>query len=564
MITKQRASAALICCLAIVSTDGCGPVKVQQFKTNFLPPAPKAPEILEADTDTVITAPPVSKDFIKELPRLFPSDAAVARGSEIDNRLRRAEQKFEAGKDAYREGQPGEARQAFDQAIDLLLTAPENAPDRAKLERRLDQMVEAIYRYDVNGMGAAEDGTKVVYDKSPLDGILDRTLPMDPRLKPQVKDEVRVTSSQLPLEESDSVLGYIHFFSTERGKRILTSGLRRAGRFRSLIERVLQEEEVPLELLYLAQAESGFMPRAVSNKQAVGMWQFLAWRGRQYGLEANSMTDDRLDPEKATRAAARHLRDLYGQFGDWYLAMAAYNCGPGCVSRAVERTGYADFWTLSRLKMLPAQTQNYVPAILAITIMAKNLADYGLDGIEVDRPIEYDSVKLNAPTNVALVADAVERPVSEIRELNPALLKGVAPQGYALRIPKGSEQTLSAALESVPADKRASWRIHHVEKGDTLAVIARRYSIAASAISSANNSTVSAPEAGDVLLIPASYREPAPVRRAIRSARTTSQASSHKTAMRSAPAQRVSSKVLNRRAPARRLRTASIPAESGQ
>ncbi len=567
MILKQRVSAALICCAAMVSTDGCGPVKVQQFKTTFLPPAPKAPEPPEAEI-LVPDPPPVSKEFIKELPNSLKSELALARGSAIDNRLRRAEEKFEAGKHAYQEGKPDEARRCFDQAIDLLLAAPENAPDRAKLERRLDQMVDVIYRYDVNGMGAAEDASKVVYDKAPLDGLLDKTFPIDPRLKPQVNDELLATTSQLPLDESDAVLGYIHFFSSERGKRILTSGLRRAGRYRPLIERVLEEESVPLELIYLAQAESGFLPRAISNKQAVGMWQFLAWRGRQYGLEKTKMTDDRLDPEKATRAAARHLRDLYAQFGDWYLAMAAYNCGPGCVSRAVVRTGYADFWALSRLKVLPMQTQNYVPAILAITIMAKNPKDYGLEGIEVDQPIAYDSVKLNAATNVDLVADAVARPVSELRELNPALLKGVAPEGYELRIPKGSEQTLTAALESVPAAKRASWRIHHVEPGETLAAIARRYSTAPSAIASVNNSIVSVPEAGDVLLIPAAYHEPAPpLRRNVKSGPNTSRMASsrHKTAARNTVAtQRVPAKVLNRRAPARHVRTASISSGSGQ
>lgn len=558
MTQRHRVSAVMTCCAGFVLAcmNGCAPAKTQQFRTSFLPPAPRTPDRSEAEP--LLSEPPsVPAEYVKELPNLLPPEAATApRDAATNNRLRRAEDKFEAGKRAYTDGKLTEARRAFDQAVDILLGAPEGAPDRAKLERRLDQMVDTIYRYDVNGLGAAEDEDKVVFDKAPVDDILEMTFPIDPRLKPKVNEEIRATTSQLPLDEGDSVLSYIHFFSSDSGKRILTAGLRRAGRYRPLIQRVLDEEGVPQELIYLAQAESGFLPRAVSNKQAAGMWQFLSWRGRQYGLEITGSSDDRLDPEKATRAAARHLRDLYRQFGDWYLAMAAYNCGPGCVDRAVQRTGFADFWSLRSLNMLPMQTQNYVPAILAITIMAKNPKDYGLENIETDQPIEYDTARLDSATNVALVADALERPVSEIRELNPALLKSVAPQGYELRIPKGSSQILTAALDSVPASRRANWRMHRVERGETLAAIARRFNTAASAIASVNNNTVTAPEAGDVLLIPASYQEGSPaVRRTVKSAHKGS-------TVAKGPA---SSKVLHHRAPARHTRTASIgSAPAGQ
>lgn len=554
MAMSHRVSTALVCGAALVLINGCAPVKTQQFRNSFLPPAPKSvvpePEALPSEP------PAVPKEYIKELPNLFPVDAGVARGSDIDNRLHRAEEKLDEGRKAYQDGKIAEARRAFDRAVDILLAAPEGAPDRAKLERRLDQIADTIYRYDVNGLGSAEDSDKVVFDKSPLDGILEMTFPIDPRLKPKVSEEIHGTASQLPLDESNAVLGYIHFFSTERGKRILVAGLKRAGRYRPLIQRVLDAEGVPRELIYLAQAESGFLPRAVSYKSAAGMWQFLTWRGQEYGLKVTKSSDDRLDPEKATRAAARHLHDLYNQFGDWYLAMAAYNCGPGCVDRAVQRTGYADFWSLSNRNVLPAQTRNYVPAILAITIMAKNPKDYGLEGIELDAPIEYDTVTLEAPTNLALVADALERPVSEVRELNPALLKGIAPQGYDLRVPRGTAHPLMSALESIPSSRRATWRMHHVEKGETLTAIARRYRTAASAIASANNSAVTAPEAGDVLLIPAAYQErETPVRRAV--------AKSSKSGSKSV-ARPVSSRVLNRRAPARHMKTASLGSSAGQ
>ncbi len=546
MTQSHRVSAVLIGCagFGLLALSGCSPAK-QQFRTSFLPPAPRASEASEPAP--VLPVPPAAPNaFPKEVPNLFAIQTPVARGSEIDNRLHRAEERFEAGKRAYQAGRQQEARRLFDQAVDILLGAPEGAPDRPKLERHLDQMVDNIYRYDVNGLGAGEDADKVTYDKSPLDGLLEMTFPIDPRLKPKVNEELQGTVSQLPLEQSDSVLSYIHFFSTEKGKRILTAGLRRAGRYRPLITRVLGEEGVPQELIYLAQAESGFLPRAVSYKSAAGMWQFLNWRAQEYGLQITKDNDERLDPEKATRAAARHLRDLYNQFGDWYLAMAAYNCGPGCVDRAVQRTGYADFFTLRSLDVLPQQTQNYVPAILAITIMAKNPKDYGLEDIDPDAPIDYDTVKMDAPTSVALVADALERPIAEVRDLNPSLLKSVAPKGYELRIPKGSVHPLMAALDNVPADRRDTWRMHHVERGETLADIARRYKTAASAIASVNNSTIAAPEAGDVLLIPASY-----------SAQSVKESHS-KIRSGVSSRKRVSQQVLHRRATARRLKSASL------
>jgi membrane-bound lytic murein transglycosylase D len=300
---------------------------------------------------------------------------------------------------------------------------------------------------------------------------------------------------------NDAVLGFINFFSG-RGHKTMIAGMERAGRYRPMIQRVLDEEGVPQELIYLAQAESGFFPRAVSNKQATGMWQFVKFRGQEYGLMQTPYLDDRLDPEKATRSAARHLRDLYTHFGDWYLAIAAYNCGPGNVQKAVERTGYADFWELRSRRVLPIETTNYVPIILAMTIMAKNAKEYDLDGVVPEPALEYDVARITSPTHLALVADLTETPVSEIQALNPALLKSLAPAGYQLNVPRGTAVSLVEALETVPADRRASWRMHKVENGETLAMIGKRYGASPSAIAAANRIVSEAPEAGDRLAIP--------------------------------------------------------------
>lgn len=499
-------------------TSSCATKQQQIFRMSFLPSTP-------ATVEPSFEAPPQLS------PNLYSSDspdlvqralANATRQAEVNGRIAKAHEHLKSGKRLYQLADYQGARREFDAALDVLLSAPDNTPDRQRLDSEVDQISETIYHYDLEGLGAASGQPQVVYDKSPIDSILDMTFPTDPNLRPKVKEEVEATVSQLPLQENDAVLSYVHYFSTDPGRKILIAGLRRSGRYRPLVQRILDDEGVPQELIYLAQAESGFLPRARSNKQAVGMWQFVQFRGRQYGLMQTPGTDDRLDPEKATRAAARHLHDLYAMFGDWYLAMAAYNCGPGCVERAVERTGYADFWELRRLNVLPKETENYVPLILALTIIGKNAHDYDLDGLEFDHPVEYDTMDLDNPTSLALVADVVDRPVSEIQDLNPAVLRSIAPAGYHLRVPKGTLPAVMAALDMVPAAHRDDWRIHRVVPGETLADIAHRYSTPLTALTAANqHSSADAPIAGDLLVIPASSH-------AGRSATRASVAVSHK------------------------------------
>ena len=502
MTLRHKINAVCSSLLALLSI-GCTSTKPQRFAMAFLPPAPKQSIAIPLLTD----APPLQTNiFLSQTPSFLISPLqSINRPSAASLRLQRAEDRYQAGKELYQAGDVNGARREFDRAIDILLGAPETLPERNKVEKRLEEMVASIHRYDVNGLGAGDLSGQQGYDKAPLEDILEMTFPVDPNLKPKVSEQVQLTSSELPLQVNDAVLSYIHFFSGDRGHRTLVAGLKRSGKYRPLIARILAEEGVPQELIYLAQAESGFFPRAVSNKAATGMWQFVQWRGREYGLNQTSFIDDRLDPEKATRSAARHLRDLYVKFGDWYLAIAAYNCGPGNVEKAVERTGYADFWQLRSRNAIPKETTNYVPIILAMTIMAKNPKDYGIENLELDQPLEYETTKLTVPTHITLVADIAERPVSEIRELNPALLSNIAPAGYELHIPKGSTLQVATGLASVPETRRASWRVHRIGQGETLASIAKQYNTPLSSIASANSA--SSAGIGDVLVIPAAMQE---------------------------------------------------------
>jgi len=305
---------------------------------------------------------------------------------------------------------------------------------------------------------------------------------------------------------NDYVAGYINYYSS-RGRGTFERAVVRSGRYREMIERIFKEEGVPQDLIYLAQAESGFHPLALSRAGARGMWQFMASRASGYGLQRSWWIDDRQDPEKATRAAARHLKDLYHEFGDWYLAMAAYNSGPGNVQQAVKRTGYADFWELYKRDVLPKETKNYVPIILAMTIMSKNPTQYGLDSVVRDPPDKYDSVTVDYPVDLRLVAECLDAPVERLSELNPSLLRRTTPkdQPFSLRLPDGTREKYTQAIAAIPQDKRVTWRYYRVQAGDSLATIAQKYRTTERSIAAANNLDKSvAMEADSKLVIPVS------------------------------------------------------------
>lgn len=500
---NERDKTLFSCFLGAVTLvcAGCGYPQPSKFQTSFLPPAPK-----QSPLTVEIAEPPAPPPnvFLQDVP--FLSSNPLPRRSRADNTVQRAEQAFQRGRSDYQADDISNARREFDAAVDLMLEASEQNPvDRQDYEKRLDEMVDTIHRFDMAGMGASVAIEDVQFEKAPLEDILQMTFPVDPQLKDKVREQVAATVSQLPLMVTDPVLGYIHYFSA-RGHKTLVAATQRSGRYRPMIQRVLAEEGVPQELIHLAQAESGFMPRAVSRAAAGGMWQFLKWRGREYGLLQTKYTDDRMDPEKATRAAAHHLHDLYNQFGDWYLAIAAYNCGPGTVEKAVERTGYADFWELRNRGALPAETTNYVPIILAMTIMEKNAAEYNLDNLVLDGPLEYDTFEVAAPTSLSLISDLTDTPPSEVLALNPALLKGTVPEGYSLHVPKGKGNQLMAALQMIPPEHRSSWRIHRVAAGETLATIGKRFGVTSSSIVAVNKLEKTDAAEGDWLMIPTALR----------------------------------------------------------
>jgi membrane-bound lytic murein transglycosylase D len=400
-----------------------------------------------------------------------------------------AEKEYQAGEGKFRAGDLEAAKRSFDHAVDLLLQSPAEIRSDERVQHELERVLEDVNRPEMAALQSDNPAPQQKAEPAPIDEVNDVTPPVDPNVKARAEAEVKATHSDLPLMLTDQVAGFINYFSTPKGHEILQHALERGGRYREMIEGTLRDQGVPQELIYLAQAESGFHPLALSRVGARGMWQFMSSRARGYGLQHNLWVDERQDPEKSTRAAAHHLKDLYNQFGDWYLAMAAYNSGPGTVQSAVKRTGYADFWELYRRNVLPKETRNYVPIILAVTIMAKNPAQYGLGDIVPEQPVPYDAVVINYSVDLRLVAQCIDVSPATLQDLNPSLLRLATPkdQSFELRLPVGTKDRYLAAIEPIPPQMRVWWRYHEVAEGDTLASIARTYRTSLAAIEKENH-----------------------------------------------------------------------------
>jgi len=460
--------------LTAVTAPAPGPAPRQTPSTSppvptARPQVPQAPAQAATSADTKPVTPTPASDPVADL-------------------IARVEKNYQAGLDAYQAGQTEAAKQDFDSALNALLESNLDIRSDDRLQKEFDHVVEGINHLDLGSLGLSSDSDTQKAEPAPIDETNDITLSPDAKIKAKAQLEIKSTHSDLPLMMTDQVAGYISYFSN-RGRGTFERAFARSGRYHDMMVSILKQEGVPQDLIYLAQAESGFHPLAVSRVGARGIWQFMASRARGYGLQHNMWVDDRQDPEKSTRAAAHHLKDLYAQFGDWYLAMAAYNSGPGTVQAAVKRTGYADFWELYRRNVLPKETRNYVPIILAMTIVSKNLSQYGFDDVSMDEPIAYDAVTINYPVDLHLVAECVDVPPAQLQELNPSLLRLTTPREgtFMLHLPKGTKDQYQTAIAAIPPDMRLWWRYHKVQPGDTLTSLARSYRVTAKSIATANH-----------------------------------------------------------------------------
>ncbi|MGD0832203.1 MAG: LysM peptidoglycan-binding domain-containing protein, partial [Terracidiphilus sp.] len=419
--------------------------------------------------------------------------------------IQQVEAAYAQGDADYRKGRLPEAKEAFDRAVDLMLTSGIDIRSDAAMQEEFDRIVDGVNALE---MEALKQGNGFVpkEEETPSDVAEDVTFEVDPNLVAKAKAELATTNSDLPLVVNDYVAVYINFFAnTKKGHNTLEHSFERAGRYKAMIQRVMAEEGVPQDLIYLAVAESGFQPRALNARShAGGMWQFMPHGN--YGLARNAFVDERFDPEKSTRAYARYMKFIYDQLGDWYLSMAGYDWGAGNVQRAVQKTGYADFWELYKRNELPRETANYVPEILAAIIIANHPSQYGFDDVTLDPPVLTDTVTINYAVDLRLVADVVNAPVDELMALNPSLLRLVTPPDapFDLHLPGGMAAVYEQRIAAIPEGKRNAWRYHRVQPEDTLESVAREYRVTESALAAANQIGASDSVSGlEALVIPA-------------------------------------------------------------
>ncbi len=356
---------------------------------------------------------------------------------------------------------------------------------------------EALPSADGAGPGGSTEGEEPIASSQPSPNPA--TVPaeaqgpvakaLEPR--PPVPGRVEEGSKEpkgLPIPNHPAVASLLKEFSGPR-RRTLALAFQRGERYLPMIRRVLREEGLPEDLAYLALVESHFKPDARSPAGAVGMWQFIESTARASGLRVDWWVDERLDPELATRAAARHLKELYALFDDWDLALAAYNAGPGAVGRALRRCNVSDFWGLLAAGGLRSETCRYVPKFYAAVSVARNPKAYGLTWERGSDLWAYDTVLVDSPVDVGTVARlaGVDRRVVE--GLNPALLRGCTPPGspaYPVRVPVGKGNLVATALERLPPERRLAFKRYRVEPGDTLWGIARRFGTRVAAIRDLN------------------------------------------------------------------------------
>src|SRR5689334_8225963 len=445
--------------------------------------------------------------------RTIPTEVEQSEGR-VSQIMTRAEDHFRRGKLNLEDSKREQAREEFDKAIDSILESGFDVRANQRLQTYYLELVERIYREEVplqqpsgsvNAQLVAQN-TQTQDQKpapAPQIGFRDQKFepsPLDELSKLVLTESEKQVSGEdlMALEQAQKnvnftftlnplIQQYINYYQS-RGRSTMESGLRRSGQYMRLARKIFAEEGVPLDVTWLGQVESAWKPKAVSWAAASGLWQFIPATGRTYGLRQNAYIDERNSYEQATRASARHLKDLSKRYnGNWELAMAAYNTGAGNIDRAISRAGTANFWMI--YPYIAQETRNYVPNILAVILIAKNPEKYGFKGIKPDAPMSYDVVQVPSATSLQLVADATDSNVDYIRSLNPELKRDVTPRGdtYNVRVPAGRAKQFAALIQRIPPERRETARLISVAPGEDWQSVANRTGINVSQLQSWNS-----------------------------------------------------------------------------
>lgn len=460
--------------------------------------------------------------------------------------ISRAENHFKQGQANLSDNRRDQARDEFDQAVDVVLESGIDVRANPRLQNFYLELVERIYRLEVPAPGQQQSPAIVPnpssssptlvavsqvdapivqpvrqigfreqkFEPSPLDELSRLTLtPEEQNVSPQAAADLELAKNSInfPFQSNALIQQFINYYQG-RGRATMENGLRRSGRYLTMARKIFREEGVPEDIVWLSQVESAWRPVAVSYVGAAGLWQFMPYTGADYGLRQTAWVDERNSFEKATRASARYLKYLARYFnGNWELAMGAYNTGPGNIDRGIRRAGAADFWQI--YPYIAQETRNYVPNILATILIAKNPEKYGFRNIRPDAPLSYDTVRVPTATSLQLIADATDSSVDYIRSLNPELRRDITPRGdmHDVRVPSGRGKQLVAILKRIPLDQRETARVISVSPGENMQQIASRTG-ANLTVLTAWNANVDTTAGGKIVLPRGSVRNTALIR----------------------------------------------------
>jgi membrane-bound lytic murein transglycosylase D len=420
-----------------------------------------------------------------------------------------SEQHYRAGEQELKQGHLDAARDAFDDAVDVILESPGGARSNPQLSDYFDRLVERISNHELSALAQADGFTEKAAQPASIDDLLGIATFEQPQptseTKRVVASDLQAGGHDIDIPLNSRVLAYVELF-TGRLKGYLQEGLSRGAQYLPMIQDVFRAEGLPLDLAYVPLIESAFKPDALSRAKAKGMWQFMRGTALENGLTHDWYIDERADPEKATHAAAKYLKTLYAMFDDWHLALASYNGGPGRVQRAVKRAGRTDFWQLSASsKYLPRETRDYVPLILAAIVIARNPAQYEMDVQPIEPPL-FETVSVSSAVDIRRIAEWAGTPVQDIQDLNPELRRWTTPiraTDYELKVPMGAATLINAKLAEQGTDDLAPLSHYTVKKNETLLSIAKKLGVNRSDLAEANYlSTTSRLQTGQQLIIP--------------------------------------------------------------
>ncbi|HEY2930992.1 MAG TPA: transglycosylase SLT domain-containing protein, partial [Acidobacteriota bacterium] len=461
-----------------VVLSGCASSKTQVSVLRFLPtppvsrPSEPSTAVPLAESAAIIATQPLIDPNLKKILEL----------------MDRASLMFDQGERLLREGKIEAGKQRLHDSVELVKNAPFAIPQYPFLERfylNLRNDAASLERFlteeQEKNPAVAEDRPEQILEPAAVDALPNINLyqiTLDPALVSMVSEDIKKMRFSIPIALNDRVLRMLEYYQN-RSRDLMERGLAQSGKYMPLFRRIFEEESVPLELIHAAQVESMYKPLAYSRAHAKGIWQFTRAAAQDYSLRVTPWVDERSDIEKSTRAAARYLKELYRRFGDWQIALGAYNCGPARFERILARHGDISYWEMAEMGLIPSETINHVPSVLATIIIASNPERYGFR-VTCAKPLEFERFSVTRSVRLSDIAEACNLSLETLKELNPELTHLATPRDYPeyhLKLPPGASMELVDRMAELPDAPMIRLRRYRVRRGDTIGGIARRFGL---------------------------------------------------------------------------------------